>query len=105
MITDGYSIKLHGDRWENIGMLINKWHKKFPADSKQLKQDITDARADYKMGAHERPLRKGLLIDPRLMLFIQKFYPDFLSTNNDLRAFADRFPQFVVDEGVMSAKK
>lgn len=106
MITDSKGhFKLQGERWDNIGMLINEWHKKFPEDSRQLKQDITQARADFKKGGRERPMRKGLIIDPRLMYFIQRFYPDFLDTNKDLRTFADKFPQFVIDEGVMSARK
>jgi len=106
MYTDGRGhFRLHGDRWENIKMLIDKWHKKFPQDSKQLKQDISYSRQEFKKGSKERPLRKGLLIDPRLMFFIQRFYPDFLETNKDLRTFAEKFPQFVIDEGIMPPKK
>lgn len=105
LLTDGEGhFKLTGDRWDNIGMIIQKWAKKHPAEMRQMKQDIADARQDYKtVRFKERPMRKGLLIDPGLMYFIQRFYPDFMSTNSDLRTFADRFPTFVIDEGVMSS--
>lgn len=106
LLTDGDGhFKLNGNRWDNIGMIIQKWSKKYPIEANQMKRDIEDARHDYKTTRlKERPLRKGLLIDPRLMYTIQRFYPDFMDTNADLREFADRFPSFVVDEGVMSAK-
>ena len=106
LLTDGVGhFQLQGDRWDNIGMIIQKWSKKYPLEAKQMKRDILDARTEYKTTRlKERPLRKGLLIDPRLMFTIQRFYPDFMDTNNDLRTFADRFPGFVVDEGVMSVK-
>ena len=106
MITDGQGhFKLAGNKWDNIAMLIDKWHKKFPQDSIRLKQDIKQARDDYKHDRRERPMRMGLMIDPRLMYYIQRFYPDFLSSNQDLRTFSEKFPQFVIDQGVMPAKR
>lgn len=107
LLTDGEGhFKLSGNRWENIGMIIQKWSKKYPIEAKRMKQDIVDARNDYKTVKYkERPMRKALLIDPRLMYAIQRFYPDFMETNQDLRTFADKFPTFVIDEGVMSVKE
>lgn len=106
LLTDGQGhFKLGGDRWESIGLIINKWHKKFPQQSRQLKQDISEARSEFKKGSRERPMRQGLLIDPLLMYSIQRFYPDFLNSNKDLRIFAEKFPQFVIDEGILPAKR
>lgn len=99
LLTDGVGhFPLKGDRWENIAHVIKWWHKKYPVDSRRLKDDIARARADADNSVPGKAMRLGLLVDPRLMFYIQRFYPDFLDTKEDMRAFGRKFPQFVTSE-------
>lgn len=102
LLTDGVGhFQLQGDRWENIAHVIRWWSKKFPQNSRQLKDDVSRARADAGNSVPGRATRLGLLIDPRLMFYIQRFYPDFLDTKEDMRTFGRKFPQFVTSEKVI----
>lgn len=91
------------DKWADIEDLIRRWARKHPDAFRENMRWVASDREDYRLGRRDRPLRKGLLVHPHLMVYIQHFYPTFMDSNQDLREFSKRFPGFVVDEGVMPA--
>lgn len=99
-------IDYFGDRWADIGDLINRWAKRFPGAYQENMKWVQTARQEYKMEKHkDRPLRKGLLLHPSLLGYIEDFHPDFMKHNDDVKEFGKRFRQFVIDTGVLPVRK
>lgn len=90
-------------KWKDIDDLVKRWARKFPQEYQDNMGWVKSDREDYLMKP-TRELRKGILIHPRLMIYIQHFHPTFLDTNQDLKEFSKRFPAFVVDTGIMPTR-
>lgn len=86
-------------KWDDIEDLVKRWARKNPQGFQENMRWVQQDRAEYLMKP-DRTLRKGILIHPHLMVYIQQFYPTFMDTNLDVRGFSRRFPNFVVDDGV-----
>lgn len=93
------------DRWSDIVDLVNRWLRRFPEEYDQNLEWVRQEKLEYNMKRKERPMRKGLMVHPRLLLYVQEFHPDFMLSNEDVRTFAKKFPKFVVDEGVLPPKQ
>lgn len=90
-------------KWKDIDDLVKRWARKFPQEYQDNLKWVQSEREDYLMKP-VRELRKGLLIHPRLMIYIQHFHPTFMDTNQDVKEFSKRFPAFVVDTGIMPTR-
>lgn len=96
-------------RWKDIEDLINRWAKRNPQGALMLENYIKSVKIDLKdkkhglMGgkADEKnytSIRVGVALHPELMQYIEAFYPNFLSTKEDLQEFKKRFPKFKIAE-------
>jgi len=92
------------EKWKDIEDLVKRWARKFPHEYQDNLKWVKDDREDYLMKP-TRELRKGILIHPRLMVYIQHFHPTFMDTNLDVKEFSKRFPAFVVDTGIMPTRR
>ena len=96
--------QLTGDaKWKDIEDLINRWAKRNPQgaiDNERWVKESHDSLKDKKYGKTKGmgEGRIGISIHPELMQYIEAFYPDIMSTKDDLHEFMKRFPKFRVPE-------
>lgn len=96
------TITYFSDKRKDIEDLVQRWLRRFPEEYQDNLMWVRVAREEYKQEKYQdRPLRKGLLVHPRLLLYIQQFHPTFMDSNEDVRWFSKKFPVFVVDNGVL----
>lgn len=90
-------------KWKDIEDLINRWARRNPRGAMDNEKWVKEAHADLKdkkfgKSDSEGMGRIGLSIHPELMQYIEAFYPDFMSTKEEMREFMKRFPKFRVPE-------
>lgn len=98
--------QLKGDgKWKDIEDLINRWAKRNKKGAAELELWIKSAREEMVDRKHGRLLKEGMangrigiMLHPELEAYIKAFYPDFLSTKDELHEFMKRFPKFKVRE-------
>ena len=98
------SQKTGSEKWADIEDLINRWAKRSPQKARDLEQYIKNTRGglyDAKFAKTTESLgRMGLAIDPDLEMYIKAFYPDFMSTKDEMHEFMRRFPKFCIPERI-----
>jgi len=94
-------------KWKDIEDLINRWAKRNKSGAYELELCVRSARDELVDKKHGRLAnegmangRIGIMIHPELETYIKAFYPDFLSTKDDLHEFMKRFPKFKVREAI-----
>ena len=100
------SIPFFTDKWKDIEDLTQRWIRRCPNAYRLNMQWVQEARIEYKQEKYQtRDFRKGIVIHPSLLTYIQQFHPTFLDTKDDLRNFSTKFPAFNIDSGVAFPKK
>lgn len=88
--------------WNEVGDLIDRWSKRFPAELKDNLDWVKDKRDgldDKEFGeSKEGSLRVGLLLHPTLIHYLEQFYPDVFSSNSNVKEFANKFKKFAIPE-------
>lgn len=100
--------RLEGEaKWKDIEDLINRWAKRDTQAALDLEAAIRESRenlSDKKHGVLDNEAmaggRIGIMLDPNLEQYIKAFYPEFLSTKDELHEFMHRFPKFKVRQEV-----
>lgn len=99
-------------KWADIEDLINRWARRDPRGAvwlesaiKSTQEGLFDKRHGLLMGKSKGEVnytstRIGIMLHPDLLAYITAFYPDFLSTKDDLREFKKRFPKFRITEKI-----
>lgn len=96
--------KLTGEeKWKDIEDLINRWARRNPQGAIDNERWVKEAHAELKdkkfgKSGAEAMGRIGVSIHPELINYIETFYPDFMSTKEELHEFMKRFPKFRVPE-------
>jgi len=98
--------QLTGDaKWKDIEDLINRWAKRNPRGAWELELSLRQTReglTDKKFATMNNEAMAGgrhmLSLHPELLQYIETFYPNLLSTKDELREFMRRFPKFSVPE-------
>lgn len=98
------------NKWDDIEDLVARWVARNREETEYtfkyiaaVKQGLIDStygsQVKQKGGALQTSgARHGLAIPPGLMLYVQKFYPDFMDTKEDMREFHRKFPAFRIAE-------
>lgn len=102
--------KWQTDKWADIADLVKRWRRRNPEGYrtnllyvKEKKAGLKDAKFGLlggpgKSNVVQGGTRIGLAIHPELLNYIENFYPDFLSSNEDVQIFAKKFPAFAIPE-------
>lgn len=88
--------------WQEVDDLINRWSKRFPEDLKMNLEWVKESKenaVDKEFGNNETgSMRLGLLLHPSLIMYLENFYPDLFSSNENVRDFSNKFKKFTVPE-------
>lgn len=87
-------------KWKDIEDLINRWARRNPRGAWENDQWLKQAKVNLKdkKYASKDLGRWGVSIHPELLQYIEAFYPNFLSTKDELHEFMKRFKKFRVPE-------
>lgn len=99
-------------KWKDIEDLINRWAKKRRTQAYEHElylRELRGVQKDKKHGFIDGPrglggavggggTRMTVSLPQELLQYIEAFYPNFLSTKEELHEFKKRFPKFVVPE-------
>lgn len=87
-------------KWKDIEDLINRWARRNPQGALLNDRWLKEAKASLKdkKYATKELGRWGVSLHPELHEYILAFYPDFLSTKEELHEFMKRFSKFRVPE-------
>lgn len=103
-------MNIQTEKWTDIEDLVARWVARNQDEAEYtfkyiaaVKQGLIDStygsQVKQKGGVIQSSgQRFGIAIPPGLMLYIQRFYPDFMDTKEDMRTFHRKFPAFRIAE-------